>query len=82
MDEPLVEPVPRTLVGAIIREMATFVPILGDLLSLIEAVEAFKANKPELGLIYLLGSAGPGPPLPLTHVIAYYIGKGGKPFPK
>jgi len=72
----IIEPVPKDLVEAFVREMASFIPVLGDLFNLVEAVEAFRAGKADVGLIYLVQFL-PGPPLPLSHIIAYALGKGG-----
>jgi len=74
-DKQLVEPVPKDVPEAVIRELISFVPVLGDLFNLVEAIEAFRAGKPEVGLMYLAQFL-PGPPLPLTHIIAHYVGRG------
>jgi len=73
--ESLIKPVPKDIPEALARELVSFVPVLGDIYCLAEAVEAFRAGKSDVGLIYLLQFA-PGPPLPLTHLIAYEVGKG------
>ena len=73
--KPLIEPVPKDVGEALARELISFVPVLGDIFNLVEAIEAFRADKSDVGLIYLLQFA-PGPPLPLTHLIAYEVGKG------
>jgi len=74
VSKPLVEPVPKDVGEALARELVSFIPVLGDLFNLVEAVEAFRAGKADVALVYLL-QVLPGPPLPLTHVIAYEIGK-------
>jgi len=74
LQERLVEPVPKDIPEALIRELVSFVPILGDLFNLVEAIEALRAGKTEAALIYLV-QVLPGPPLPLTHLIAYALGK-------
>ncbi|RLG86704.1 MAG: hypothetical protein DRO39_02520 [Thermoprotei archaeon] len=74
MPERLVEPIPRDIEEAIARELISFVPVIGDLFNLVEAVEAFRAGKTGAALIYLVQFL-PGPPLPLTHLIAYALGK-------
>ena len=70
----LVEPAPKDVGDALVRELISFVPIVGDLFNLVEFVEATRAGKAELALIYL-AQVLPGPPLPLTHLIAYELGK-------
>lgn len=70
----LVEPAPKDVGDALVRELISFIPIIGDLFNLVEFVEAARAGKAELALIYLV-QVLPGPPLPLTHLIAYEVGK-------
>ena len=43
--ERLVEPIPRDAAEALVRELISFVPVLGDLFNLAEAAEAFRAGK-------------------------------------
>ena len=70
----LVEPAPKDVGDALVRELISFIPIIGDLFNLVEFVEAARAGKADLALIYLV-QVLPGPPLPLTHLIAYEVGK-------
>lgn len=72
----IVEVVPRDVGEAVVRELISFVPVLGDLFNVVEAFEAFRAGRVELALIYIV-QVLPGPPLPLTHIIAYEIGRRG-----
>jgi len=73
----LVDPVPRDILEAVAREVAAFIPVLGDVFCAAEAIEAFRAGRTELGVIYLV-QVLPGPPLPFTHFIAYALGRGEK----
>ena len=72
----IIEPVPKDLGEAILRELVSIIPILGDIFCLIEAFEAFRQGKTTTGLIYLVNFL-PGPSLPLTHPLVYEIEKGG-----
>lgn len=74
--ERLIEPIPRDIPEAIVRELISFVPILGDLFNLVEVLEAMRAGKTLAALIYLV-QALPGPPLPFTHPIVYALERGG-----
>jgi hypothetical protein len=78
--EKLLEAVPKDLPEAVVRELAGFIPILGDLFMLVEAFEAIREDKPLVALAYVLGVL-PGPPLPLTHLLVYYVEKGRLPTP-
>lgn len=71
------DPVPRDLTDAVIRELISFIPVVGDVFTLLEAMEALRQGKNDVGAIYLL-QALPGPPLPLSHIIAYQIGRRGE----
>ena len=75
MPERLVEPIPRDIEEALIRELVSLVPILGDLYGFIEFIEAVREGRYDAALVYLIGVAGPGPTLPLSHVIAHLLGK-------
>jgi hypothetical protein len=78
--EKILEATPKDLPEAVVRELAGFIPILGDLFMLVEAFEAMREDKPLAALAYVLGVL-PGPPLPLTHIIVYYVEKGRLPTP-
>jgi len=68
--------VPKDITDAVVRELVSVIPVLGDLFLLYEAFEAFRQNKAVEGLIYLV-NALPGPTLPLTHILVYMLSKGG-----
>lgn len=78
--EKLIEATPRDLPEAVVREVVGFIPLLGDLFMLMEAFEAVREDKPLAALAYVLGVL-PGPPLPLTHVVVFYVEKGRLPSP-
>jgi hypothetical protein len=78
--EKLLEATPRDLPEAVVREVVGFIPLLGDLFMLVEAFEALREDKPLTALAYILGVL-PGPPLPLTHVVVFYVEKGRLPSP-
>jgi len=72
----LIEAVPRDLPEAVVRELISFVPVLGDIFNLVEVVEAMRQGKTMAALIYLV-QVLPGPPLPLTHLIVYALEREG-----
>jgi hypothetical protein len=78
--EKILEATPRDLPEAVVREVVGFIPLLGDLFMLVEAFEAVREDKPLVALAYVLGVL-PGPPLPLTHVVVFYVEKGRLPSP-
>jgi hypothetical protein len=78
--EKILEATPRDLPEAVVREVVGFIPLLGDLFMLAEAFEAVREDKPLAALAYVLGVL-PGPPLPLTHVVVFYVEKGRLPSP-
>jgi len=71
---PEFESVPKDYGDAFLREVIGFIPVIGDLFMLYEALKAFSEKKNDVGVIYLL-SALPGPPLPLSHFIVYEMRK-------
>lgn len=71
----VVDPVPKDIGEAIVRELVSLVPILGDVFAFIEFFEAIREGRYDVALAYLVGAAGPGPSLPATHIIAYFLGK-------
>ena len=73
----LLEPVPKDMGDALLRDLISILPIIGDIFNFVEAIEAFRNKKTEAGLLYLL-QALPGPELPLTHVIVYEMEKRGE----
>jgi len=62
------EAVPRTDGEAVVRELVSLIPVLGDVFLAYEAYLAFREGKAVEGLVYLV-NALPGPTLPLTHLI-------------
>jgi len=72
----LLEPIPRDAVEALVREVVSFIPIVGDLFMAAEAFDALREGKTEAGVAYLLGIL-PGPPLPLTHLVVYELYRRG-----
>ena len=78
--EKLIEATPRDLPEALVRDIVGLIPLLGDLFMLMEAFEAIREDKPLAALAYILGVL-PGPALPLTHVIIFYVEKGKLPSP-
>jgi hypothetical protein len=78
--EKLIEATPKDLPEALVRDIVGLIPLLGDLFMLVEAFEALREDKPLAALAYVLGVL-PGPPLPLTHVIIFYVEKGKLPSP-
>jgi hypothetical protein len=78
--EKLIEATPRDLPEAVVRDIVGLIPLLGDLFMLVEAFEAIREDKPLAAIAYILGVL-PGPALPLTHVIIYYMEKGRLPSP-
>lgn len=74
--QQVIDPIPRDEGDALLRELLSFIPVLGDIFNLVEAVEAFRAGKTEAALIYLAQFL-PGPPLPLTHLVVYELNKRG-----
>ena len=70
------DPIPGDVPEALMREAVSFIPIIGDLFNLAEAIDAMRAGKTEAGIIYLI-QVLPGPPLPLTHLIVYALGRRG-----
>jgi hypothetical protein len=71
---PEFESVPKDYADAFLREVIGFIPVIGDLFMLYEALKAFSEKKSDVGAIYLL-SVLPGPPLPLTHFIVHEMKK-------
>jgi hypothetical protein len=71
-----VEPVPKDITEAVLREVVAFIPVLGDLFCLVEAFEAFRKGKTLPALMYLINFL-PGPPLPVTHLLVYELERGG-----
>jgi hypothetical protein len=69
------EPVPRDVTDAVLRELVAFIPVIGDVFCAYEVFEALKRGKTLPALAYLL-SVLPGPPLPLTHLLVYVVEKG------
>jgi len=65
---------PKSRIDAIIRDLVTDVPILGDAMLIAEAISAFKNKKWIAGIIYVL-NASPLPTLPLSHLAVYEMEK-------
>ena len=66
---------PKNRAEAIVRDLITDVPLVGDALLIAEAISAFKNKKRIAGLIYLL-NASPLPTIPLSHLVVYEMEKG------
>jgi len=61
---------PKNRAEAIVRDLVTDIPVIGDALLVAEAISAFKHKKWLAGLLYLL-DASPLPTIPLTHLAVY-----------
>jgi len=68
--------VPRSLADAVVRDLVSLIPVIGDVFMLYEAAEALKEKEDAAAMAYLLGG-GPGPALPFTHVVLYALKKRG-----
>ena len=65
---------PKSRVDAIIRDLVSDIPVVGDAMLIAEAISAFKNKKWIAGLIYVL-NASPLPTLPLSHLVVYEMEK-------
>jgi hypothetical protein len=65
---------PKSRIDAIIRDLVTDIPIIGDAMLIAEAISAFKNKKWLAGIIYVL-NASPLPTLPLSHLAVYEMEK-------
>jgi hypothetical protein len=65
---------PKSRIDAIIRDLVTDIPVIGDALLIAEAIDAFRHRKWTAGLIYVL-NASPLPTLPLSHLVVYEMEK-------
>lgn len=70
------DPIPKDVGDAVVREAISFIPVIGDIFDAVEAIQAFREGKAEAGIIYLINFL-PGPPLPLTHLLVYELSRRG-----
>jgi hypothetical protein len=71
---PEFESVPKDYADAFLREAVGFIPVIGDLFMLYEALKAFSEKKNDVGAIYLINVL-PGPPIIGTHLLVMYLEK-------
>jgi hypothetical protein len=71
------KPVPKSRKEALIRDLVTSIPLLGDILLLKESIDAFKEKKYLASILYIINIL-PLPTLPMTHLIVYELEKEGK----
>lgn len=69
---PLVDPVPSSVWDALLRDLLSDIPVLGDLFNLVEAFEALRTRKYLAAAVYLTAFL-PGPALPGTHMLVYRL---------
>ncbi|MCL7388704.1 MAG: hypothetical protein LZ173_02040 [Thaumarchaeota archaeon] len=65
---------PKSRIDAIIRDLVTDIPVIGDAMLIAEAISAFKNKKWIAGLVYVL-NASPLPTVPLSHLVVYEMEK-------
>jgi hypothetical protein len=73
-EKELVKPIPESRSEAVLRDLITSLPVVGDALLLAESIEAFKQGKVIPSILYLINIL-PIPTLPATHVIVYELEK-------
>jgi hypothetical protein len=71
------KPIPKDRKDALLRDLVTSIPAIGELLLVMEAIEAAKQKEFLAAILYILNVL-PGPTLPATHLIVYELGKGEK----
>jgi len=76
LEEPFKEPVPKDRKDALLRDLVTSIPIIGEVLLVKEAIDAVKQKEYLAAVLYALNVL-PGPTLPATHLLVYEL-KGKK----
>lgn len=76
----LTSPVPVDIVDALLRDLITLIPGVGDLYNIYELAALARSDVPdkELAMLFYLLDSPPGPGLPLDHVLLYLVARGGK----
>ena len=67
-----IDPVPRDPGDALLRDIVSILPVVGDVLDAIELIRAVEERDLLAAIAYLL-AALPGPELPLTHLLLYLL---------
>jgi hypothetical protein len=66
------KPVPKSRKEALIRDLITSIPLVGDAILLKESIDAFKEKKYLASILYIINIL-PLPTLPMTHLIVYEL---------